>query len=108
MKGLVLARPAMICLLVTLSMAGLGCAARPQNNRFLHVPNAHLLFDPHAVATQASAIRRSGWPETTAYTAGEETLTWREVVIDRQNGRGYHDDNLYRRFESVRVGRSRR
>jgi hypothetical protein len=68
----------------------------------------NLIFNPQFTFASELHVARRDWPSTTAFHRPTEHLKYRETIIDRQGRFGGSDDYLYRRFDSIRVGRSGR
>ncbi len=99
-----------VALLVALVAAVLpGCCdhRRPWSVRQAS-PRAHLVFNPPPLETTETDLPRSEWPVTVVYDAPDEIITYREWIMDRQGWSGTDHDRPYRRFDSVRVGHTRR
>jgi len=53
-------------------------------------------------------LTRSDWPVAAAFEHQREELYYRETIVDRQGRFGANQDYGYRRFDSTRMGRTRR
>ncbi len=68
----------------------------------------NLLFGPAWSGMGTYDTPRGQWPATAAYQSNQESVTFRETIIDRQGRHFSERDDYYRRFDSVREGRIRR
>jgi len=85
-----------------------GCVA-PGVQRPVALADARcLLFNPVVTATDPTTLTRVDWPSAEAFEHQRETFAYREVILDRQGRFGVDQDQLYRRFDSVRTGRTQR
>ena len=98
--GIILALP--VLLLAT------GCSSSGHLRRSRCVQYENLIFNPQFTFAPEVAVSRMDWPSTAAFHRPTEHLEYRETIIDRQGRFGGSDDYLYRRFDSIRVGRSGR
>lgn len=55
-----------------------------------------------------STAGRNEWPMTVGFDHQREVISYREVIWDRQGRFASGQDQSYRRFDSVREGRTRR
>ena len=85
-----------------------GCAVSGHQRYAHRIEATGLIFNPSFTLSRDIHVPRTGWPSTPAYEHTQEYVEYRETIIDRQSTYGYADDFLYRRFDSVRVGRARR
>jgi hypothetical protein len=95
-------------LLLFASLAFCGCAASVCRVVPQSPVSTHLIFNPERTGVPPRDMTRADWPATPAYAHGAEQVEYRETIIDRQGRFGADQDRLYRRFESVRTGWSRR
>lgn len=68
----------------------------------------HTLFNADWTRDASENIGRIVWPMTTAYNETGESTEYRETIIDRQGRFGFDRDQHYRRFDSIRTGRTYR
>ena len=102
-------------LLLALAAALLGsflhgcCHPRPvEQASWDATPGAHLVFNPAETGWLVADTARADWPITVVYQDPGETIAYRETILDRQGWYGWDHDRPYRRFDSVRVGHTRR
>ena len=100
--------PTLILASVVMMGASLGCSICGRERRVTYLEEKNLIFNPHVIYGLYSCDSRAVWPSTIARDQMRDHVEYRETVIDRQGLYGYTDDYLYRRFDSVRVGRSPR
>ncbi len=86
-----------------------GCSVSARTARPRTVKMNNAIFNPEWTQIPVSAIARSDWPSTDAFSAHGEEVEYRETIIDWQGRFGRSQDQVYyRRFDSVRTGRARR
>ena len=66
----------------------------------------NLVFAPEEPPMPADGLARGEWPITAVYAHPAEAIFYREIVMDRQGAWGSDHDRPYRRFDSVRFGRT--
>ncbi|MCH8251352.1 MAG: hypothetical protein IID36_02750 [Planctomycetes bacterium] len=88
----------------------MGCASPIRVDRNHARGNPNLLFNPHLMFVRGEYSYRSEWPVSMAYHSQQESVTYREVIYDRQgDGFGFNQGDRYsRRFEMTRRGRAHR
>ena len=94
--------------LMMLTVCGTGCATKAGTTVAVARPGHNLLFGPSWSGLRTFDTPRGQWPATAAYDMSEESVTFRETIIDRQGRHFSERDDYYRRFESVREGKGRR
>ncbi len=99
----------------TLALAGIGVVAAPgcANNHRTKAPRverpSYLIFNPGRSNLPTTILARSDWPATPNTLSVREEFEYQERFIDYQGrAHGLGSDYVYRRFDSVRTGRSRR
>jgi len=85
-----------------------GCATTEPQREATHTAGRSLIFNPHGNYYCENSTYRSSWPSTEGFGPGHEVVSFRETIHDRQGRNGRSEDYLYRRFDSVRIGRIRR
>jgi len=101
-------RKTLTLLLMALSALGAGCAAHSRRSVVDAWSGHNLLFGPAEPGLPTYDTPRGHWPATAAYRPDQESVTFRETIIDRQGRHFGQRDDYYRRFDSVREGRTRR
>lgn len=82
-----------------------GCCHHHTVKPSSHFVSRDILFGPVAATDLGQEVGRSDWPSTDGSASTGEQIDYAESIIDLQ-GRGYGShDGLYRRFDSVRIGR---
>jgi hypothetical protein len=84
------------------------CDSQPVRASWTTPPDAPLVFNPDEGGLFADDVPRADWPVTVVYQDPAETIAYRETVTDRQGWYGWDHDRPYRRFDSVRIGHTRR
>lgn len=69
-------------------------------------PNRHLIFSPETEETYALLGYGSDWPSSIDSYVYPEITEYRAIIHDRQYRHSAHQDDYYRRFDSVRFGRT--
>lgn len=100
------ARACTAILLVQCVLSGGCCTTRPLHTTSISPPG-HAIFNPMASPALADN-RRADWPASEMPDTAEETAFHEHFVDIHDRGLGHTDGFLFRRFESNRVGRSRR
>jgi hypothetical protein len=103
----VIAKAALLVALVAAALPGC-CDLQQRHEWQPRAVESHLVFGPLSTDPAPENVLRVEWPSTTAYADPAETIAYREVVMDRQGWFGAENDRPYRRFDSVRTGRTRR
>ena len=86
-----------------------GCSGHARTPRSHGVKMNNAIFNPEWTRIPVTAIARSDWPSTAAYSGSDEEVEYRETIIDWQGRFGRSQDQVYyRRFDSVRTGVARR
>ena len=81
-----------------------GCTTHRYKTTITYAPDTHLIFNPEWTGIQNVDVPRSEWPITTAYYTSGEVVEFRETITDIQGRSGLGQDQMYRRFQSVRRG----
>lgn len=68
-------------------------------------PNRHLIFSPDTEETFVYRDDYSPWPAAVESYQPLEIIDYREIISDRQDHWSARNDQHYRRFDSVRIGR---
>lgn len=99
---------ATLLLLLAIPIIG-GCSGYVRSARPHYVKMNHAIFNPEWTQIPVTAVARSDWPSTAAYSGSGEEVEYRETIIDWQGRFGGSREQLYyRRFDSVRTGVVRR
>ena len=101
-------RGVLVAFVGVLLVVAVGCANRSRGPQEAPQFKSDLLFGPAWAGYASRDTPRSAWPSTRAYDSDEETVSFRETIIDRQGRFLFGRDDYYRRFDSVREGRIRR
>ena len=102
-----LCRFAGIVLLIALVIL-VGCSASARYVKPSHVAEKNILFNPEWTGLPSFFVGRTEWPATIAFSHLGEDVEYRETIVDRQGWYRNGRDHLYRRFDSVRIGRIHR
>lgn len=98
---------AISCLFGVIALTG--CASRAGPDRSARIVKKDLLFSPEWTGMPTFDVSRSSWPATAAHLSVGEIIDYQETILDSQGrSRFGRDNDYYRRFRSVRVGRSYR
>lgn len=68
----------------------------------------NLLFNPQWTIAPGYDLTRSDWPVATVVEYPGEEFSYRETIADHQGRFSANQDYAYRRFDSIRTGRTRR
>jgi hypothetical protein len=97
-----------IMVLATL-LATAGCTSSELNRQHPGMRSRNLLFNPQWNSFPIADNFRADWPSTEVDHAVRETVDYTETYIDLQTrSQNVRNDVPYRRFHSVRSGRTRR
>jgi len=98
-----------------LALTGIGMAVATgcANNSRTLAPGSDrpscLIFNPETSNLLTTTVARSDWPATPNTLGVREEIEYQERFIDYQGrSHGLGPDYVYRRFDSVRTGQSRR
>ncbi len=99
-----------LALLLALLAAAIPSCCDHQRAAAIRPPTTgqNLVFSPVETAIPPEDLARSDWPFTVVYDHPDETILYRETVMDRQGWVGSDHNRPYRRFDSVRFGRTHR
>ena len=95
-------------LLALVGVVAGGCAHPVRATNAQSVVQRDLLFSPAWTGLPTYDVARAQWPSSVGHESLGEVVDYRETIIDRHGLAGLQRDFYYRRFESVRTGRSYR
>lgn len=97
---------AVSCLIGMGVIALAGCASLPGPDRSTRAVKKDLLFSPEWAGMPTFDVARSSWPSTASHLSAGEVVDYQETILDfHGRSRLGRNDDYYRRFQSVRVGR---